>query len=247
LSDFKNDSPDRLSFGHLIREYRTKQGLTQEQLGELVHVKKNAVGAWEAGRSRPDLASVPVLCEKLGIPLDVFFGVPISSDQNRLLIRFNRLDFQNQQIILHEMDMLYHVQSDKASIRPPKKIGLYLNDLSAAAGSVSYLGDQGGHIVYVYADDLTKRADEIIRISGDSMEPSFFDGDHVLVQHDYHLREGEVGIFVNDDAGYIKEYHKDGLYSHNPKYPPIRFNENDTVRCVGRVLGKIKPDQFSIE
>ena len=67
------------SFGDLIREYRLKCGMTQEKLGALVRVKKNAVGAWEAGRSRPDLASVPKLCKTLGIPLPVFPAFTLSS------------------------------------------------------------------------------------------------------------------------------------------------------------------------
>ena len=40
--------------------------VNQEELGALVRVGKNAVGAWEAGRSRPDVGSVPVICEALG-------------------------------------------------------------------------------------------------------------------------------------------------------------------------------------
>ena len=73
----------------------------------------------------------------------------------------------------------------------------------------------------------------------------FFDGDQVLVQHTNHLQEGEIGIFVNGDAGYIKEYRKDGLYSHNTEYPPIRFSDEDAVRCIGRVLGTLTQEQLA--
>ena len=60
-------------FGELIREYRRRCGLSQEQLGMIAGVKKNAVGAWEAGRSRPDIGSIPALCSTLGIHLHIFF------------------------------------------------------------------------------------------------------------------------------------------------------------------------------
>ncbi|MBQ9211883.1 MAG: LexA family transcriptional regulator [Clostridia bacterium] len=230
-------------FGELIREYRRRNHLSQEQLGALVGIKKNAVGAWEAGRSRPDVASIPVLCKALGIPLHVFFGMAEDLDTFRLNERFSRLTPYNRQVVLRQMDTLYELQSreEVRSLRP--LVRLFQSELSAAAGPLSYIEEARGELVYLAADEVTSKADEIIRVSGDSMEPSFEDGDQVLVQHVDRVQEGEIGIFVNGDAGYIKEYHRDGLYSHNPQYAPIRFSESDSVRCVGRVLGKLLPDQ----
>ena len=68
------------AYGDILREYRKKKGMSQEQVGLIAGVKKNAVGAWEAGRSRPDVASIPALCKALELPLNVFFGL---SDENR--------------------------------------------------------------------------------------------------------------------------------------------------------------------
>ena len=230
-------------YGELIREYRRRKGLSQEQLGAVVHVKKNAVGAWEAGRSRPDVASIPALCRELEIPLRVFFGEAEPYDIYHLNERFSRLNAYNRQVILKQMDALYDLQSHEA--RPQNLVCLYLNDLSAAAGPVSYLGESGGEMVYLIEDSETGQADEIIRVSGDSMEPTFHNGDLVLVQHTERIHEGEIGIFVNGDAGYIKEYQKDGLHSHNHRYPPIRFSENDSVQCIGRVIGVLQPEQWA--
>ncbi len=245
--------PDMLNaagkpFGELIRLYRKRRGMSQEELGAVANVKKNAVGAWEAGRSRPDIATVPLLCRTLEIPIYEFFGVsaPLSVERNRVTERFERLTTQHQEIVLHEMDMLYNLQQKKSEQPPRKLVRLYLNDLTAAAGPVSYLGENGGEMVWVAADEVTVRADEMIRVSGDSMEPTFEDGDIALVQHVSRIKPGEIGIFINGDAGYIKEFQTDGLYSHNKKYDPIRFSENDSVRCVGRVLGKLMPEQRAL-
>ncbi len=231
-----------VSYGDLIREYRKRRGMSQERLGQIAHVRKNAVGAWEAGRSRPDLASVPMLCQALDLPLDVFFGLDNGTDEDNLFGRYRRLTPYNRQIILKQMDLLYELQED-SEMAPRKLVKLYENDLSAAAGPVSYIGETTGKTIYLVSDPMTRLAQEIIRVSGDSMEPTFSNGDRVLVQHTSHLREGEIGIFVNGDAGYIKEYRRDGLYSHNPRYPVLRFDEEDNVRCIGRVLGKLRPDQ----
>ena len=61
-----------VAYGELIRRQRKAKKMNQEELGALVRVGKNAVGAWEAGRSRPDVGSVPVICEALDLdPYDL--------------------------------------------------------------------------------------------------------------------------------------------------------------------------------
>ena len=227
-------------FGELIREYRRRRGMSQEQLGAVAHVKKNAVGAWEAGRSRPDVSCIPALCRALGMPLEVFFGISGKTGDDEITEKYSRLNDYNRQVVLKQMDLLYDLQGSAAPAAE-KTVRVFRSDLSAAAGPVSYIGETSGETVLVREDETTRRADEIIRVSGDSMEPTFYDGDQVFVQHTDSLREGEIGIFIHGHAGYIKEYRRDGLYSHNPAYPPIRFSENDSVQCFGRVLGVYRP------
>ena len=99
-------------YGELIREYRKRKGLSQADLGRLANVKQNAVGAWEAGRSRPDLASVPALCRELSLPLAVFCGQDSGITDEELSARFRQLNEYNQQVILRQMEMLYDLQGD---------------------------------------------------------------------------------------------------------------------------------------
>ena len=77
------------------------------------------------------------------------------------------------------------------------------------------------------------------------MEPEFHDGDQVLVHHTSSVRPGEIGIFTNGDAGYIKVYQKDGLHSLNPAYPTMSFGDGDEVRCIGKVLGIAGKELFA--
>ena len=235
-----------IPFGRIIRDARKRKNLSQEQLGAMVQVKKNAVGAWEAGRSRPDLSSIPELCRILDIPLNVFFGQKMGPARI-WEERFLRLNIRNRKLILRQMDRLYQQQQEELPRASRKIISLFLNDAPASAGPVSVLGENGREKVYLALDRLSEQADELIRVNGDSMEPAFHDGDIVFLQYTDSLREGEIGIFVHDDSGYIKEYRKDGLYSLNPDYPPIRFPAGDPVRCVGRVLGKLQADQLATD
>ena len=108
------------SYGDLIREYRKRKGLSQSELGKLAHVKQNAVGAWEAGRSRPDLASIPALCRELSMPLSVFFGQETDEVDDVFISRFQQLNAYHRQIILREMDMLCDLQAQSAREEPAR-------------------------------------------------------------------------------------------------------------------------------
>ena len=101
--------------------------------------------------------------------------------------------------------------------------------------------------MFLHATPAAKECDEIITACGDSMEPYIHNGDDLLVEHTNELEPGEVGIFVADGEGLVKQYQKDGLYSFNRKYPPRRFYDDDNVRCIGRVLGVVSDDMRATE
>ena len=236
----------RNRFGTLIREYRINAGMSQEELGFMIGVGKNAVGAWESGRSRPDLNSISDLCHILNIPLAVFFGRTESELKglNRdFLYKFRKLNNYNKQVILHEMSALLELQEEYVKEETPetvpRKIKLFINDAVAAAGFSPELTEASGQYALFDPDPVVNEADEVIRVNGDSMEPMYFDGDLVFVKHVPSVREGEIGIFIHHNAGYIKQYMKDGLHSINPDYPVMRFTQEDQITCMGKVLGKV--------
>lgn len=80
-------------------------------------------------------------------------------------------------------------------------------------------------------------ADFIIGVSGDSMEPTYHDGDLVYVQKRQIVEIGDIGIFMVNNECCIKEAGEEGLISHNKKYPMIPGDES--IQCIGKVLGKV--------
>jgi phage repressor protein C with HTH and peptisase S24 domain len=254
-------------FGTVIRDRRNALGINQARLAEETGVSRNAVAGWETGHSRPDLGTVPSLCKALGISIEAFFGTetPRSEEERRLLKFFASLDQRDREAILWQTEALAERRKRQAGAGVPaaKKAGeraertheaavpkfvtVYANELGAAAGFGAALDETRGEEIRLLADEETERADEIITVSGCSMEPTFMDGDRVLVQHTDRVRPGEIGIFLVDNEGYIKEYRTDGLHSHNPAYGMIPLSGEETVRCVGRVIGKLKEEQIPNE
>ena len=112
-------------------------------------------------------------------------------------------------------------------------------DLPVAAGlGISLDADIENNLVKIPKSRDGDYSDFIIFIRGDSMEPTYYDGDNVLVKAQPAIDIGQVGIFVLNGDGYIKEMGLGKLISHNKKYTPIILHESDEIKCCGLVLGK---------
>ncbi len=61
---------DQYKIGRFIAESRKQKNMTQEVLGEKVGVTNKTVSRWETGRYMPDLDTIPILCEELGITVN---------------------------------------------------------------------------------------------------------------------------------------------------------------------------------
>ena len=241
-------SSAKFPYGEVIRKYRANLKMAAQDLAKEIGVSKNTLSHWEAGRVRPDIDLLPALCKTLGITYYQFFEESdlIVSEQN-YLSTFRALNPVNQRLATKLTNTLLEDQLAEHRVYVRNNvIRLFLNDAKTAAGIGAPLADRtSGNYVYLYSDDDTSRADEIITVTGNSMEPTFHDGDALLVEHTQSIRPGEIGIFVAHGEGYVKEYQADGLHSHNPDYSVLHFNEDDNVHCVGRVLSALRPEQYA--
>lgn len=120
------------------------------------------------------------------------------------------------------------------------KRSIPLYDLPVSAGIGEYLDGDAAESVSITVSESTAAADFALRISGNSMEPKYHDGDVLLVQNAEGVEVGEAGIFVLDGSGYFKVYGGDCLISLNPEYGKIMLKDFENVSCIGKVLGRLK-------
>lgn len=111
----------------------------------------------------------------------------------------------------------------------------YLQSVSAGYGN--WLEEAEEITITVPDTPMTRRADFAIRVSGDSMEPRYSDGDLVFVKKQEDVEVGEYGIWIVDGSAYIKKRGVDKLISLNRQYPDVEQGED--VYCVGKVIGKL--------
>lgn len=117
---------------------------------------------------------------------------------------------------------------------------LPLYDLPVSAGVGVMLDGDTTEEITVRDNSRTREADYALRISGNSMEPRYHDGDILLVQETESLEFGELGIFILDGNGFFKVFGGDRLYSLNDEYGDILLKDFEDVRVAGRVIGKLR-------
>lgn len=242
-----------------IRYFRELAGIEQKELGKRIGISPNTISNWETGRSRPDINLIPAVCGALQVSLSDLFGIEdpeevkagLAPREQNLLDRYKRLHPGNKAIVDSMIDTILGVQ--EAEDRPEiGRLLFYRKALSAGKGDPTEIEGRGMPI-FLYMDrfrntagsGISRRADCVFVVNGDSMEPRFHSGDMVLVERipdAPHLDAGEIGAFIMGNETYIKEYSEEGLVSLNPRYPLMRFEDEADVYLIGRVLGKLDPE-----
>lgn len=120
------------------------------------------------------------------------------------------------------------------------KRAIMLYDLPVSAGPGEFLDASSGEEIYIPDNSRTADADFALKISGNSMEPKYRDGDILLVEDCESVEVGEPGIFLLDGSGYFKIFGGDRLISLNKNYGDIMLKDFQNVWCGGRVIGKLK-------
>ncbi|MBR7174450.1 MAG: LexA family transcriptional regulator [Clostridia bacterium] len=240
------DKERRSHVGQIIRKYRTDAGMDQAVLASRLGFTKTAVGNWELGLTRPDIDTIPRLCEVLRIPVTELLGIPqetaLPFDDRCVLDTYHQLDRFNRRTVTQMMDRLLFQQDtrEKERLRGTYR-GLCLYEEAAAAGIGALMPDYAeSKTIFAPKAKIPGGADCVIHVNGTSMEPTFPNGSYVYVNSEQEVSPGQIGIFIVNSEAFIKEYQPEGLVSHNKRYKTIRIGEETEVRCCGRVTGIVE-------
>ena len=132
--------------------------------------------------------------------------------------------------------------SESRKLRPMRVF-----DMPSSAGTGLYLDSDDYTTMDFDSDIIPHGADFGVRIRGDSMIPFVNDDDIVFVKSQPEMEDGEIGIVVLNGSALCKKYCvRDGevlLVSLNPKYDPIEIKEYDDLHFVGKVVGRVTPEE----
>ena len=83
-------------FGHLLAYYRTINGMTQKQLGDLVGVSDATIGSYERSEREPSFETEEALADVFNVSILTLRGFDDDPDSVRLLSAFSLLNQDGQ-------------------------------------------------------------------------------------------------------------------------------------------------------
>lgn len=253
-----------MNIGHHIQQILKKQKLTQKALAEYLNIPKATLSNW----LRMEKRAVPAehiisICEFLKVsPYYLLTGkeknLPseqLSEDEQKILKYFKELPPDEQQQLIG-MAMLLKEQtksknqeqiqrSNKSNRKTTKSphiemttIRSYIYPVGAGVNNTPPKDDDYREIE-IPSDFVPHKANSLIRVSGESMQPDFPDGCYIWVYMDIVCGQredfyGKPVIANNNGELLLKIAGKDYLYSINEEFQEKFAGEGCTI--IGEVI-----------
>ena len=232
-----------MSIGSRIKQRREELGLTQPQLAKMIGVSKGSIGNYESEISCPNENILIKLFSALDCDANYLYYDDITkseeqldSKEKSLIKKYRTLDPYGKKAVTSVLDIEFERCTYIPEPNREELIEVSINYAPVSAGFGDELEDyEQWEKASVPLTPESRKADFILVVDGDSMEPKFHNGDYILVRKQPAVDIGQIGIFGVDGKGYVKKYGGDKLISLNKKYPDIPLDEES--RCFGLVLG----------
>lgn len=215
-----------MDIGDRIRGLRLKKNMTLEELGNKVGVGKSTVRKWENGiianMKRDKIAKLALALEVSPAYLMGWTDEPTLDEPNTITAGSSHAEFNATVIELPESTMIPVYGSIAAGV------------------ALEAIQDISGYID-VPAEWIAQGKTVIgLKIKGDSMYPSYFEGDVVIIQCDTEYSSGDdCAVYINGYDATIKRIKllEDGieLIPLNTSYPPRRYKP-DEYSILGKVI-----------
>ncbi|WP_075878000.1 S24 family peptidase [Merdibacter massiliensis] len=232
----------------MLKKGRSKSGYTQAQVAEMLGIKGNTLSGYETGASEPDIDTYLQLCKIYDMdyvsilekaynlkPMD---EIALSIDEQDHIKKYRSLDPLDKKAIDGLLDTLSHRQEQAKEFiefEPPMLLPFYGHIVSAGTGQFVF-DDIPPEMIEVGHNHINMQANFAVGVNGDSMEPTYSDGDVLLIKKQPSVNVGEIGIFMINGEAFVKEFAGSVLKSHNDKYEDIPIT--DQTICLGKVIGK---------
>lgn len=237
-----------MAFKDRIKEARKRAGLSQKDLAERLNVSPQLVSFWEKGKNSPNERAIYGLMKELGVDANYLYQDEMAeTSRDKITAEEMGFIYRLRELNEKEKNLVDGVINDLLDLQDNREKGSVVSNISylqkpfgyarPSAGSGNFISDEMGEIL-VQDTPVARRADFVLQIDGKSMEPKLKDGDFVLVKKQDDVEDGEIGVWLVDENVYIKQRSSDGLHSLNPDYPDVELNENSSIYCYGKVIGK---------
>ena len=236
-----------MKFGSILQSYRKKMHISQKDLAEKLQVTRNTVVNWENDKSKPDYALIPELCSLLGIHLHELFAmeseIGLDPLEERVVGNLRLLEPGSRRVADRMISAMVDEELALKDARLKESFSLFIvRPGTVAAGVGDDVPDEPPSYTFLRKNTTNLKADGIVKVRGESMEPVYHSGDFVYFRNAVSARPGEDVVVDTDDGAVIKRVGADRtLCSVNEAFPYPQKNEDNSLIIRGIVLGIVQP------
>lgn len=210
------------TLGIAVKKLREDKGYTQLQLAKKAGIGSGTLGDIETGKNKSTVKTI----DKIAKALELNPQEKLKLDEAFLGRRIQKED------------------NIVAQIKDPVEM-MSIPVFESVAAGVGYIPG-AEPIDYIMIPETSGEC-VAIKVNGDSMEPTFFSGDLVVLKKEIEVGLGEIGVFLNKSTGeaVVKRLKKkNGVYvleSDNHIFKDIEIKTSEIV-CCGKVVNVVKKD-----
>lgn len=218
----------------IIIDLCNQKGWSLSEFARKLDLPKSSISRYFNKSRQLPINKINLFADTLGVSSEYLLGIKISN--NDLLDIYNKLDSKRQSKVY---DFASHQLNEQNGIQEEKVVYL-VRGRQSAAGSMIHVDDVDAEMGVLPSSIVPNGANELVRITGDSMEPLIKKGSEVYLRYQPTVEDGEVAIVrVEDDGVTCKYLYRDGknviLKSENPKYEDL-IVDAEKVSVIGKVL-----------
>ena len=218
----------------IIIDLCNQRGWSLSEFARKLDLPKSSISRYFNKSRQLPINKINLFADTLGVSSEYLLGIKISN--NDLLDIYNKLNSKRQSKVYefasHQLDEQNGIQEEKV---------VYLvRGRQSAAGSMIHVDDVDAEMGVLPSSIVPNGANELVQITGDSMEPLIKKGSEVYLRYQPTVEDGEVAIVRVEDEGVTCKYlYRDGknviLKSENPKYEDL-IVDAEKVSVIGKVL-----------
>lgn len=218
----------------IIIDLCNQKGWSLSEFARQLDLPKSSISRYFNKSRQLPINKINIFADTLGVSSEYLLGIKISN--NDLLDIYNKLDSKRQSKVYefasHQLDEQNGIQEEKV---------VYLvRGRQSAAGSMIHVDDVDAEMGVLPSSIVPNGANELVKITGDSMEPLIEKGSEVYLRYQPIVEDGEIAIVRVEDEGVTCKYlYRDGknviLKSENPKYEDL-IVDAEKVSVIGKVL-----------
>lgn len=235
--------------GEKLRDRRLELKLTLEEVGNRVGVGKSTVRKWEKGMiANMGRDKIVSLSKVLKLDPYEILGIEEDNDISHLYSQLNsvnkeRLYEYGEGLLDEQYDLQFVTKNVLEYSTNEDTDSEYVDVLlsgTVAAGTGNYnYGDT--ETVSIPRSELPKSDyDVMVKVTGNSMEPAFLDGDYIFIKKVDEFPNGKFAVVIVNNESFLKKVYKEDnrlrLVSLNHDYKDMYFNEYDDIKIVGTVV-----------